>query len=134
MHTIGLFLQCLPMLFQRSDQVKFRTIQQGPDLLQWKIQFFMEPQYTLQSLPKPKDDRVKLREIPGYDAVAIRFSGSWEEEHMREQQTALEAYLQQQKLRTTGEPIFAYYNHPFTPWFLKRNEVIYRLATPYAGR
>ena len=28
-------------------------------------------------------------------------------------------------LKTEGEPIFARYNPPFMPWFLRRNEVLY---------
>ncbi len=38
--------------------------------------------------------------------------------------TALESWIEAQGLVATGEPVWARYNAPFTPWFLRRNEIL----------
>jgi hypothetical protein len=39
----------------------------------WGVQFAMPSQYTLATLPRPKNSRITLREIPGNKVAAIRF-------------------------------------------------------------
>jgi hypothetical protein len=43
---------------------------------QWRITFFMPAEYTLETLPEPIDDRVKLLEEPGRLMAAVRYSGT----------------------------------------------------------
>ena len=38
------------------------------------------------------------------------------------------AWIDAQGLTPTGPVEFAYYNDPFTPWFLRRNEVLVEVA------
>jgi hypothetical protein len=35
----------------------------------------------------------------------------------------LKALLEAQGVTTQGEPVLARYNAPFTPWFMRRNEI-----------
>ncbi|MEM6948286.1 MAG: heme-binding protein, partial [Pseudomonadota bacterium] len=41
---------------------------------------------------------------------------------------ALEGWLAVQGLEAAGAPEYAYYNDPFTPAFMRRNEVMIELA------
>jgi hypothetical protein len=94
----------------------------------WQVAFYLPRDYTTETAPKPTDDRVSIISVPGERVVAIRFSGFWSDSNYAEHNAELQAFIAAEGLITEGEPIFAYYNAPFVPWFLRRNEVIYRLA------
>lgn len=92
----------------------------------WRVQFFMPSGSTLESLPKPAENSVKLAEIPERRLAAIQFSGVADDALLAEKESALRAWLQANGLEG-GPAIFAYYNDPFTPGFLRRNEVLVQL-------
>ena len=94
----------------------------------WTIQFIMPSGYSLQNLPRPTGTDVRLREIPPARRAAIRFSGWGSDGLFREKDAALREWLQGKGVEVTGTPVFAYYNDPFTPGFLRRNEILYDLT------
>lgn len=94
----------------------------------WTIQFIMPSRYDLASLPRPAGADVKLREHPAARKAAIRFSGWWNDTLFTEKDAQLRDWLKRKGLTAQGSPTFAYYNDPFTPGFLRRNEVLYDLA------
>ncbi len=87
------------------------------------VQFIMPRPWTLETLPEPLDSRVKLRELPQRTVAAITYSGVWTEARYREHLDKLTAALAREKLSWTGEPLWARYNPPLLPWFLRRNEI-----------
>ena len=90
----------------------------------WRITFLMPAEYTLETLPEPNDTRVRLTEEPGRLMVAVKYSGTWSEEGYEKNTALLEEYIQKRGLTKTGEPVWARYDPPFMPWFLRRNEVL----------
>ena len=56
--------------------------------------------------------------------AAVRYSGTWSRTGYEENLARLLAWLQEQGLKSIGEPVWARYNPPFMPWFLRRNEVL----------
>ncbi len=90
----------------------------------WRITFMMPSEYTLETLPEPLDQRVVLKKVPGRRVAAITYSGTWGRKRYEEKEGLLRAFVQRQGLRPVGEPVFARYNPPFMPWFLRRNEVL----------
>jgi len=90
----------------------------------WRITFTMPAQYTLATLPEPLDQRVVLRQVPGKLMAALKYSGTWSRSRYEEKKALLEKALQEHDLMPLGEPVFARYNPPFMPWFLRRNEVL----------
>ncbi len=60
--------------------------------------------------------------------AAVRFSGAWQDERMQDNEAALRAWLVERGLVATSPPTYAYYNDPFTPGFLRRNEVLIAVA------
>jgi hypothetical protein len=90
----------------------------------WRITFLMPAEYTLKTLPEPNDTRVRLTEESGRLMVAVKYSGTWSEEGYEENRVLLEEYIQKRGLTKTGEPVWARYDPPFMPWFLRRNEVL----------
>ena len=88
------------------------------------ISFVMPERYTIETLPMPKDDRVKLAQVPAKKVAVIRYSGTWSRENYGENESELLKYLEQNNHEIIGEPVWARYNPPFIPWFLRRNEII----------
>ncbi len=87
------------------------------------VQFVLPKGVTLATAPEPLDARVVLREVPGYRVGAIRYSGFWSEANNQAQLTRLYVDLQAADLAWAGEPTYARYNGPMTPWFMRRNEI-----------
>ena len=91
------------------------------------VQFMMPGAYTLATLPEPLDARVKLRAIPGQTVAVIKYSGTWSQANYDEHLGMLKKALAQANITTQGEPIYSRYNAPFTPWFLRTNEIWFRV-------
>ena len=92
------------------------------------VQFAMPAQWTLATLPEPVDPRVELREVPARTVAAIRYSGTWSAARYEEHLAKLREALAREGLAARGEPVWARYNGPTTPWFMRRNEVLLEVA------
>jgi len=90
----------------------------------WLVTFVMPALYTMQTLPKPKDSRIRLRQVPARRIATVNYSGFWSEERYIKNKSALKLWMRKKKLVAIGEPIWARYNSPFSLWFLRRNEVL----------
>lgn len=87
------------------------------------VRFTMPASYTLATLPEPVDTQVMLRELPPMHVAAIRYSGRWTEENYAEHLRSLREGMAGAGLRAIGEPIYARYDAPYVPWFMRRNEI-----------
>ncbi|HET9977245.1 MAG TPA: heme-binding protein [Burkholderiaceae bacterium] len=83
---------------------------------------------TPATAPVPTDSRVVRRELAGHTLAAIRYPGRWSPAHDRAQFERLTAVLRAARMTWAGEPRYARYNGPWSPWFLRRNEVWLRLS------
>ncbi len=72
---------------------------------------------------EPVDPRVQLRLVPAANWAVIRYSGTWSQANYTEHLKQLRASLKAQGVATQGEPVLARYDPPFTPWFMRRNEI-----------
>ena len=88
-----------------------------------RVQFVLPKGVTLATAPEPIDPRVQLREMPAATWAVIRYSGTWSQSNYREHLDELRASLDAAGVATQGEPLLARYNAPFTPWFMRRNEI-----------
>ena len=86
--------------------------------------FVMENKYSLETLPVPNDPRVRLRVLPERTVAVHRYSGTWSEDNYLEHERLLLDALAADGVSTHGVPVSARYNAPFTPWFMRRNEVM----------
>ena len=98
--------------------------QQSADSGKYRVSFVMPSRFTLASLPKPKDKSIQLREIPGKKVAVICYSGTWSKENYQENETFLYEFLREKEIKITGDPVWARYDAPFIPWFLRRNEIM----------
>jgi effector-binding domain-containing protein len=91
---------------------------------QWVVTFMMPANYTMETLPEPTDDKVRLRAIPARRMAAVRYSGTWIRPRYERNLDRLREWMEAQGLEADGDPVWARYNPPFTPWFLRRNEIL----------
>ena len=90
----------------------------------WRIAFVMPSRSSLATLPEPLDSIIKLKEIPARLMAAVRYSGTWSRGRYEDKEKSLREFIRQKALKIVGEPVWARYNPPFMPWFLRRNEVL----------
>ncbi|MGD8347514.1 MAG: heme-binding protein, partial [Lysobacterales bacterium] len=95
----------------------------------WLVSFMMPSSFTMDTIPVPLDDAVNIRQLPAYRAAAIRYSGFWSEKNYQRHLAELMEWIEAQNLRVTGSPVWARYNAPFTPWFMRRNEILVPVDT-----
>ncbi len=88
-----------------------------------RVQFVLPKGVTLATAPEPIDPRVQLRVVPAGTWAVIRYSGTWSLANYQEHLGELKASLEAAGVATQGEPVLARYNAPFTPWFMRRNEI-----------
>ena len=109
----------VPVTRHRIDENGQRTV----------YRFVMERAYGLDDLPVPNDDAITLHEVPGGPVAVLKYRGRIAETRFAEQVDVLRKALARDGLEASGEPLSAVYNGPFTPPFLRRNEVMIPLAT-----
>jgi hypothetical protein len=98
-------------------------VTQSPEAGGFRVQFVLPQGITLASAPEPLDARVQLREVPSSRVAVIRYSGFWSQANYEEHLALLQAALREADQPWVGEPVLSRYNPPFTPWFLRRNEI-----------
>ena len=98
------------------------VIQSGSESA-WVVQFIMPAGSTLENLPTPNNAKVQLKPLPATRIAVARFSGLAGEAAVRRQTAALEAFLAARRLNPIGPPALSRYDPPWTPWFMRRNEI-----------
>ncbi len=90
----------------------------------WRVSFVMPSQYTLETLPKPNNPQISIKQLPAKKFALIRFSGLVDEEKMQAKSAELNQWIAMKKLNPVGIPELARYNPPWTLPFLRRNELM----------
>merc|ERR1711959_443733 len=98
------------------------------------MQFIMPSKWTLETLPTPTDPNVKLKPIPERFVAAKFFSGRANDAMVKSKEAALLECLARDGIIVTegAKPELARYNDPFTPGFLRTNEVWVQIEEPKA--
>jgi hypothetical protein len=94
-----------------------------------RMRFFLPEKYTAETAPLPLDKRVQLIPIPARTIATLRYSGSGKD--FAERQSALMTALAETRWRPSGRPYTLYYDAPFTPPFLRRNEAAVGVEPPF---
>lgn len=91
---------------------------------EWSYAFVMERRYTTDTLPEPDNGRIRIVERAERIMAVRTFSGTWSDDNVVENERALFSALDTAGIEPVGSAVFARYNAPFTPWFMRRNEVM----------
>ena len=112
-------------VYEKSEQISMTAplgVQEVKD--GWKVYFVMPSKYTLDSIPKPNNAQVSIKQIPAKKFAVIRFSGLVDEEKMNKKVKDLNEWIVSRNLKPISNPELARYNPPWTLPFLRRNEVM----------
>lgn len=87
------------------------------------VSFVMPKAYSRADLPDPSDQNVSLNAVPSELVAVHRFSGRWTKQSYLAKLGMLLDGLNKDGLIQNGEARFARFDPPWTPWFLRRNEI-----------
>ncbi len=90
----------------------------------YRLRFMMPADLEPDDLPTPTDDRVRIDRVDARVLAALRYGGSWSRSGYERHLARLQDTLSAHGYRAVGEPIWARYDPPWKPWFLRRNEVL----------
>lgn len=117
-----------PVQQQNSKKISMTApVQQQIQDGTWKVSFVMPAEYSIDKLPKPNNERVKLKEVLEKRYVVIQFSGLNSNDNIAQHEKILMHYIEANKIKTAGPPKYAFYNPPWTLPFMKRNEIMMQL-------
>ncbi len=124
-----------PVLQQPSDQKGEKLAMTAPVIQEstgldneWKVQFVMPANYTLETLPKPNNPNIKFIITKAYNVAVIKFSWFSTDDNLNTHKLKLMAWLKTHNITITGTPSFAFYDPPWTLPFLRRNEVMVEIS------
>ncbi len=118
-----------PVQATQSEKIAMTTPVTVSGDSSFSVAFIMPAEYTLETLPQPKDNRVHFTEIPARSMAAIRFSGYFNQDTILKNKRRLIDWLEEEGLETEGDFIVAGYNPPWVPGFWARNEVLIQIMT-----
>lgn len=114
-----------PVQQQNSEKISMTApVQQQSQNGAWKISFVMPSQYRMDSLPKPNNEAVTLKEVPGEIYAVIQFSGLNSDKNIAQHEKLLMQYIEANQFTASGSPKYAFYNPPWTLPFMRRNEIM----------
>lgn len=97
---------------------------------QWRIHFVMPGQYTLDTLPRPNNPAVHLRELPPMVFAVVAYSGLNTAARVQEKTRELQRWMASRNLQPLGAPQLARYDPPWTLPLWRRNEVQVQVRQP----
>lgn len=97
---------------------------------EWTMSFILPANLNLETAPQPLDPGIQLASVAASQIAAIRYSGINTVKKMAEHERILRAWLETRSDSVTdGEVFSAQYDPPFALPFVRRNDVMLRLAS-----
>jgi hypothetical protein len=93
------------------------------------MDFFLPDFKMAEDAPKPTDPLVVIRKLPERKMAVYTYTGAWSETRYNKAKNTLLKYLEQEHIRPVSDPIWARYNPPWWPWFMRRNEIWFEVKT-----
>ncbi len=89
--------------------------------------FVLPAKLKAADVPKPADGTVTVRELAAGRFAVLRYSGSRNATKEAAALAQLRGWLERERLPALSSPVFGYFDPPWTPSFLRRNEVMLRI-------
>ncbi|MBF0587235.1 heme-binding protein [Prosthecochloris sp. N3] len=96
---------------------------QEPEGDSWRMAFVMPEEYTMETLPRPLDKAVTIRELPPRLVATIRYTGMHSQRNIDKWSEKLKAWLDNEGYEQLSPPKAASYDPPWTIPMLRRNEI-----------
>ncbi len=89
--------------------------------------FSLPNEYSKETAPIPVSSKIIIEEIPEKIHGVLRFSGRSTKKRIEKYAHLLQDLIEKEELDVSGNFFLLQYNSPFTPGFLRRNEVSIQL-------
>jgi hypothetical protein len=96
----------------------------------WRINFVMPSQYTLATIPKPKNNAVTLREVPSKYFIVHKYSGFNSASRVQAKTDEAVEWATKRSYKIIGTPQLSRYDPPWTLPMFRRNEIMIEIAEP----
>jgi effector-binding domain-containing protein len=127
----GAFMKLFRYISGRNEQIQ-KISMTTPVLMtgteSGTMSFVVPKEVARKGAPAPSNPDVSLHEFPAARYAVYRFSGSSKPGPSEKAASKLLAWTASEHLNTKGSPLFACYNPPWTPGFMRRNEVLIQLS------
>ena len=90
--------------------------------------FVLPAKSSFEDAPAPLDSSLSLEKIPAGRFAVLRFGGTRSSTKESEALALLKNWLAENGLASAESPVFGYFDPPWTPSFLRRNEVMLRIT------
>ena len=87
-------------------------------------EFVMPKKYTDAEPPKPSNPKITIKKTMKKPSASVTFSGSTNAKKIRKYENLLLNWIEKNNMKPSGNFRLARYNPPFTPPFLRRNEIL----------
>ena len=89
----------------------------------WMVRFFLPRNMAEDNIPLPNEKGVTVSKLKAQRFASVSFRGSQSDKKIEENTAKLKAFITQNGYEVSGRPIYAFYDPPFIPWFLRDNEI-----------
>ncbi|CRX37682.1 SOUL family heme-binding protein [Estrella lausannensis] len=93
----------------------------------WAIRFILKGERAAADFPKPDNSQVVVKLMDRKRFAVIRFDGVADDATIHEKLIELMDFVLAKKLTARNETIIALYSPPWTPGFLRKNELLLQL-------
>ena len=90
----------------------------------WMVRFFLPKNMDEENIPLPSEKGVTVSRLNAQRFASVSFRGSQSDKKILENTAKLKAFISQNGYEVSGRPIYAFYDPPFIPWFLRDNEIL----------
>jgi hypothetical protein len=116
-----------------GNEAEQKIAMTAPVLVQHKgeesgMSFVVPRELAAAKVPAPKAAEVSVDTMPAARFAVFTYSGLRTDKNEADALGKLRAWMEKKNLKAEGEPVFAYYDPPWTLPFMRRNEVMLRVA------
>lgn len=116
-----------------SNREKQKVAMTTPVIMKGGRMAFVLPSKDAAHAPSPASDKVKLERLQAAAVAVLRFSGRRSARSEQEALGRLKSILKDRGIQEAGAPFMAYYDPPWMPGFVRRNEVLVPVVKSSAG-
>jgi hypothetical protein len=95
----------------------------APVITDEKMIFILPGGLTPENAPEPNGQAIEFTEVPPRKLATLKFSWTTSDDRVRRKTEELLTLLERNEISTRGRPFLMRYNDPWTPPFMRRNEV-----------
>ncbi len=90
----------------------------------WAIRFFLPKNLSSENIPQPLHQEVNIVTLAAQRFASVSFKGTQNDKKVAKYTAQLREFIAQKRYGVAGEPVYAFYDPPFVPWFLRENEIL----------